>query len=68
MMLRGPDFGHGEYLLLRFPSEARGIMERVWHLDLDCEVIQNICLDDSQDLLIFSRSVANSSFICSATQ
>jgi hypothetical protein len=59
MMLKGPNFGTGEYLFLRFPSEARGILERVWRLDLDCELIINICLDDSQDLLVFSRLVDN---------
>jgi hypothetical protein len=48
VMLKGPYFGSGKYLLLRLPSEARGIPERVWHLHLDCEhMIQNICLDDS---------------------
>jgi hypothetical protein len=63
VMLKGPYFGSGKYLLLRLPSEARGIPERVWHLHLDCEhMIQDICLDDSQDLLVFSRSVANVEF------
>ena len=49
----------GEFVFLRFPSEARGIPERVWHLDVDCERIDEMCLDDSQDLLIFLRLVAN---------
>jgi hypothetical protein len=39
-VLKGPSCGSGEYLFLRFPSEARGIPERVWHLDLDCERIE----------------------------
>jgi hypothetical protein len=56
----GPEFCSGEYLFLRFRSEARGIPERVWHLDLDCEnIVDAICLDDSQDLFVFSRLVAN---------
>ena len=58
-MFTGPEFNDGEYVFLRFPSEARGIPERVWHLDLECESIEGICLDDSQDLLIFLRLVAN---------
>ena len=49
----GPQFNSSEYVFLRFPSEARGIPERVWHLNLGCERINGIGLDDSQDLLIF---------------
>ena len=49
----------GKFLLLRFPSEARGISEQLWYLDLDCERIETKALDDSQDLIIFSWLVAN---------
>ena len=62
MVLKGPKFGSrhmGRLLLLRFPSEARGIPERLWYLDLDCEDIEAISLDESQDLLVFSGLVAN---------
>ena len=62
VVLKGPTFGSrhtGELLLLRFPSEARGIPEQLWYLDLDCEHIEAISLDESQDLLIFSSLVAN---------
>ena len=51
--------GRGEFVLLRFASEARGIPEQLWYLDLDCERIEAIDLDDSQDLLVFSWLVAN---------
>ena len=54
-----PKSNSSEYVFLRFPSEARGISERVWLLDLDCKRINGIGLDDSQDLLIFSRLVAS---------
>jgi hypothetical protein len=55
-MFEGLGFGCSEYLFLRFPSETRGIPERVWYLDLDHEdMADTICLDDSQDLLLFSR-------------
>jgi hypothetical protein len=49
----GPGY-RGEFLLLRFASEARGISEQLWYLDLDCEHIETMALDDSQDLIIFS--------------
>jgi hypothetical protein len=62
-VFEGSEFGSSEYLFLRFPSEARGIPERVWYLDLDCEHIDVISLDDSQDLLVFSRSMANVQYI-----
>ncbi|KAI9444159.1 hypothetical protein H4582DRAFT_1066702 [Lactarius indigo] len=56
-VLKGPTFGNrhmGELLLLRFPSQARGIPEKLWYLDLDCQHIEAITLDESQDLLVFS--------------
>ncbi|KAF8268331.1 hypothetical protein EI94DRAFT_1727955 [Lactarius quietus] len=53
-VLTGQNFGSGEFLLLRFPSEARGIPEQLWYLDLHCEPIEVIAVDDSQDLLVFS--------------
>ena len=62
----GPEFNSGEYVFLRFPSEARSIPERVWHLNLGCERINGIGLDDSQDLLIFLRSVVDP--FCSPVQ
>ena len=46
-------------LLLRFPSDSRGIPEQQWHLRLEFELVECICADDSQDLLIFSLSVFN---------
>jgi hypothetical protein len=36
-MFEGLELDCSEYLFLRFPSEARGIPERVWYLDLDWE-------------------------------
>ena len=60
--LKGPICGSrrtGELLLLKFPSEARGIPEQLWHLDLGYMRIEAISLDDSQDLLVFSRLVPN---------
>ncbi|KAH9026282.1 hypothetical protein EDB83DRAFT_1929011 [Lactarius deliciosus] len=57
VVLKGPALGirhTGELLLLRFPSEARGIPEKLWYLDLDCQHIEAIALDESQDLLVFS--------------
>ncbi|KAI0299467.1 hypothetical protein BC826DRAFT_33585 [Russula brevipes] len=50
--------GSGTYrkqdlLLLRFPSELRGIPEQQWSLILDCSHINAVCVDDSQDLLCF---------------
>ena len=62
----GPEFNSSEYVFLRFPSEARGIPERVWHLNLGCERINGIGLDDSQDLLVFLRSVVDP--FCSTVQ
>jgi hypothetical protein len=56
--LKGPICGSrrtGELLLLKLPSEARGIPEQLWNLDLGYERIEAISLDDSQDLLVFSR-------------
>lgn len=44
----------GELLMLRFPSDLRGIPEQLWYLDLDCDLLESICLDDTQDLLVFS--------------
>lgn len=44
----------GELLMLRFPSELRGVPEQLWYLDLDCDHLDSICLDDTQDLLVFS--------------
>jgi hypothetical protein len=65
-MLDGPwnsptseSFRSYEFLLLRFPSEARGIPEQLWYLNLDCKHMEAISLDDSQDLLVFSWSVIN---------
>ncbi|KAF8268329.1 hypothetical protein EI94DRAFT_1727952 [Lactarius quietus] len=58
VVLKGPICGNrrtGELLLLRFPSEARGIPEQQWSLDLGYQRIEAISLDDSQDLLVFSR-------------
>ncbi|KAH9009330.1 hypothetical protein EDB85DRAFT_2293530 [Lactarius pseudohatsudake] len=46
----------GELLMLRFPSDLRGIPEQLWYLDLDCDRLELICLDDTQDLLVFSSS------------
>ncbi|KAI0299474.1 hypothetical protein BC826DRAFT_33765 [Russula brevipes] len=46
------NFDRGVLLLLRFPSELRGIPEQQWSLNLDCN-IHDICVDDSQDLLCF---------------
>jgi hypothetical protein len=60
--LKGPICGSrrtGELLLLKLPSEARGIPEQLWNLDLGYERIEAISLDDSQDLLVFSRLVSN---------
>ncbi|KAI0299471.1 hypothetical protein BC826DRAFT_1183925 [Russula brevipes] len=42
-----------DLLLLRFPSELRGIPEQQWSLHLDCDYIHAVCVDDSQDLLCF---------------
>ena len=44
----------GELLMLRFPSDLRGVPEQLWYLDLDCDRLDSICLDDAQDLLVFS--------------
>jgi hypothetical protein len=52
-----------DLLLLRFPSELRGIPEQQWSLNLGCD-IHPICVDDSQDLLCFMSSVSN--FECPA--
>ncbi|KAH9059513.1 hypothetical protein EDB87DRAFT_1621325 [Lactarius vividus] len=46
----------GELLMLRFPSDLRDIPEQLWYLDLDCDRLESICLDDTQDLLVFSSS------------
>ena len=62
----GPEFNSSEYVFLRFPFEARGIPERVWHLNLGCERINGIGLDDSQDLLVFLRLVVD--LLCSPVQ
>lgn len=43
----------GELVLLRFPSEARGIQERLWYLDVNTNRLEAACADDSQDLLVF---------------
>jgi hypothetical protein len=51
-----------ELLLLRFPSELRGIPEQQWSLNLDCNHIHAVCVDDSQDLLCFLSSVSNFGF------
>ncbi|KAI0299477.1 hypothetical protein BC826DRAFT_966933 [Russula brevipes] len=51
-----------DLLLLRFPSELRGIPEQQWSLNLDCKYIHDICVDDSQDLLCFISSVSNFGF------
>ena len=42
-----------ELVLLRFPSESRGIQERLWYLDVDTNHLEAACADDSQDLLVF---------------
>ena len=44
----------GELLMLRFPSELRDVPEQLWYLDLNCDSLDSICLDDAQDLLVFS--------------
>jgi len=44
----------GELVLLRFPSEARGIPSNLWHLDLGSNRVEALCADDSQDLVVFS--------------
>jgi len=44
----------GEFVLLRLPSESRGIPERLWSLDVGTNQIETACADDSQDLLIFT--------------
>ena len=62
VVLKGPICGSrrtGELLFLKFPSEARGIPEKLWYLDLGYKRIEAISLDDSQDLLVFSRLVSN---------
>ncbi|KAI0253022.1 hypothetical protein BJV78DRAFT_1352103 [Lactifluus subvellereus] len=41
-------------VLLRFPSELRGIPEQQWYLHLEVTSLECISADDSQDLLIFS--------------
>jgi hypothetical protein len=51
-----------DLLLLRFPSELRGIPEKRWSLNLYCNYIDAICVDDSQDLLCFFSSVSNFGF------
>jgi hypothetical protein len=51
-----------DLLLLRFPSELRGIPEQQWSLNLDCDYIHAVCVDDSQDLLCFLSSVFNFEF------
>jgi hypothetical protein len=43
----------GELVLLRFPSESRGIPERLWHLDLSTNRLEAAAADDSQDLLVY---------------
>jgi hypothetical protein len=66
-VLRGHTFDSGKILLLRFPSEARGIPEQLWYLDLHSESkpIGAIALDDSQDLLVFLWLVVNVVSLCS---
>ena len=44
----------GELVLLRFPSESRGIPEKQWYLDVGTNRLNASCADDSQDLLIFA--------------
>ncbi|KAI9507854.1 hypothetical protein F5148DRAFT_1284735 [Russula earlei] len=44
----------GELVLLRFPSESRGIPERQWNLDLGSNRLETFSVDDSQDLVVFS--------------
>ena len=44
----------GELVLLRLPSESRGIAERLWSLDVGANRLEAACADDSQDLLVFS--------------
>jgi hypothetical protein len=56
-------YGKQDLLLLRFPSELRGIPEQQWSLNLGCD-IHSICVDDSQDLLCFMSCVSN--FECPA--
>jgi hypothetical protein len=69
VMLNGPWngdaglFGRGEFLMLRFASETRGIPELLWYLDLGCERIEAIALDDSQDLIVFSWLVAGVKYL-----
>lgn len=66
VVLSGLKFGSrrtSELLLLRFPSQTRDIPERLWYLDLDCEHIEAISLDESQDLLVFSGLVADVKYL-----
>jgi len=48
---RGP---RGELVLLRFPSESRGIPGKQWYLDVGTNRLEASCADDSQDLLVFA--------------
>jgi hypothetical protein len=43
----------GELVLFRFPSESRGIPERLWYLDMSTNRLKAVGADDSQDLLVF---------------
>ena len=40
-------------VLVRFPSELRGITEQLWHLDLDHDPLGEIFVDEPQDLFVF---------------
>lgn len=44
----------GELVLLRLPSESRGIPGRLWFLDVGTNRLEAACADDSQDLLVFT--------------
>ena len=43
-----------ELVLLRLPSESRGIPEQLWSLDVGTNLLEAACADDSQDLLVFT--------------
>ena len=49
----------GELVLLRLPSESRGIPEQLWSLDVGTYLLEAACADDSQDLLVFTWYVAS---------
>lgn len=54
VVFRGCRSRRGELVLLRLPSESRGIPERLWTLDVGTDRLEAACADDSQDLLVFT--------------